>query len=189
MGPEFLGDGGQAQEANINKGKSLKENVEVFLRRKNEAVGKLDELFEVLAAALVVELSPVVERGLGGFVCMFMLVLMRLAMRAEVGGQAEAAQQHVGLGAVMELDIPIGGDPEHQQGDEEGSYLQPTFFHGAKLQKTIISFTLSLKLPHSYATTLRIPCNWALRKRPHPKIVGCVGDISSVSIREQSDSQ
>lgn len=92
MDPEFLGDGRQAQEVNINKGKSLKENVEVFLRRKNEAVGKLDELFEVLAAALVVELSPIVVRGLGSFVCMVMLVLMRLAMRAEVGGQAEAAQ-------------------------------------------------------------------------------------------------
>ena len=137
MGTTLLRDGQEAQDVNIGKGKCLKENMKVFLDRKNEAVGELNELVEVLAAALVVELHDVIVIDEGcRLVRMLMLVLMFLAMRTQVGGQAKTAQQHMRLGAVMELDVPIGGDPQHQKGNDDGLYLQQSFFHNAKLQKT-----------------------------------------------------
>lgn len=137
MGANALGNRQKAQEVNLRDGKSLKKDVEVFLDRKNETISELDDLVEVLATALVVELHDVIVIDEGSrLVRMLMLVLMFLAMRTQVGGQAKTAQQHMGLGAVMELDVPISGDPQHQEGNDDGLYLQQSFFHDAKLQKT-----------------------------------------------------
>ena len=127
-------------------------SIEVIFLWKNEAVGKLDHLVEVLAAAFGVELQQVVVRsGVGGFAMvmgLFMVVLMFQAMLAKFRGLAEASQQGMGLGTIVELDVPIGGDQQHQQGDDNGSYFEHGFFHAAKIQNsssTASFFDVNLK--------------------------------------------
>ena len=63
----------------MDEGKGLKLGIKVFLGRKNEVVGELDDAVEVLAAAFGVELNDILMREMG-----FVPMLMPHAMMARL---------------------------------------------------------------------------------------------------------
>ena len=103
---------------------------QVFVRRKNEAVGELDLAVEVIAAAFGIELHDIVRQS--GF--HFMLVMVTPAMHAVVGCIAQAAHHVMVFGAIMELHIPSSRDEQHHKGHQEGADLQQSLFHAAKVR-------------------------------------------------------
>lgn len=108
-------------------------DVKLFLRRKNEVIGKLDLAVEVIAAAFGIELHDIVRQS--GF--HFMLVVVIPAMHAVVGCIDKAACRMVFFGAIMELHIPTDRDKQHGKGHQKGTDLQQSFFHGAKVGKKV----------------------------------------------------
>ena len=108
-------------------------DVKLFLRRKNEVIGKLDLAVEVIAAAFGIELHDIVRQS--GF--HFMLVVVIPAMHAVVGCIDKAACRMVFFGAIMELHIPTDRDKQHGKGHQEGTDLQQSLFHGAKVGKKV----------------------------------------------------
>ena len=108
-------------------------DVKLFLRRKNEVIGKLDLAVEVIAAAFGIELHDIVRQS--GF--HFMLVVVIPAMHAFVGCIDKAACRMVFFGAIMELHIPTDRDKQHDNGHQEGADLQQSLFHGAKVGKKV----------------------------------------------------
>ena len=89
----------------------LEMNVDVFVRRKNVVVGKLDLAVEVIAAAFGIEMEDLVKRDRLRFV----LMMVTQAMHAFRGGIAETARHVVVLGAVMELHVPSHRDKQHHK--------------------------------------------------------------------------
>ena len=106
---------------------------QLFLWRKNEVIGKLDFAIKVIAAAFGIELHDIVRQS--GF--HFMLVMVTPAMHAVIGCIAQAACHVVVFGAIVELHIPTDRDKQHGKGHQEGTDLQQSFFHGAKVGKKV----------------------------------------------------
>ncbi len=108
-------------------------NIKLFVRRKNEVVGELDLAIEVIAAAFGIELHDIVRQSRFHF----MLVIVIPAMHAVVGCIAQATRHVVLFGAIVELHIPTDRDKQHGKGHQEGTDLQQSFFHGAKVGKKV----------------------------------------------------
>ena len=108
-------------------------DVKLFLRRKNEVIGKLDLAVEVIAAAFGIELHDIVRQS--GF--HLMLVMVIPAMHAVIRCIDKAACRMVVFSAVMELHIPTDRDKQHGKGHQEGTDLQQSLFHGAKVGKKV----------------------------------------------------
>ena len=87
-------------------------DVDVFVRRKNVVVGKLNLAVEVVAAAFGIEMEDFVKRDRLRFV----LMMVTQAMHTLRSGIAETACHMMILGAVMELHVPSNGDKEHHKG-------------------------------------------------------------------------
>ena len=100
----------------------------MFVRRKNEVVGELDDAFEVLAAAFGVELHHILMCEVG-----FMLMLVPNAMMARLCRIDKASRQLVVFGAIVELHVPTHRDEKHHKGHHQRSDLQDSFFHAAKI--------------------------------------------------------
>ena len=107
--------------------------VKLFVRRKYEVISKLDLAVEVIAAAFGIELHDIVRQS--GF--HFMLVMVIPAMHAVVGCIAQTACHVVVFGAIMELHVPTDRDKQHGKGHQEGTDLQQSLFHGAKVGKKV----------------------------------------------------
>ena len=117
----------------MDEGKRLEMDVKLFVRRKNEVVGELDLAVEVFAAAFGIKLHDIVRQS--GF--HFMLVVVIPAMHAVLGCIAQAACHVVVFGAIMELHVPTDRDKQHGKGHQEGTDLQQSLFHGAKVGKKV----------------------------------------------------
>ena len=89
----------------MRKDQRLKMDVQMFLRRKNEVVRELYLTLEILAATFGVEMEHLMLRQVG-FISVFMLVLMPLAMPARLRRIGKASQKMVVFGAIMELHVP-----------------------------------------------------------------------------------
>ena len=89
----------------------LEMNVDVFVRRKNVVVGKLDLAVEVIAAAFGIEMEDLVKRDRLRFV----LMMVTQAMHAFRGGIAETARHVVILGTIMDLHVPSHRDKQHHK--------------------------------------------------------------------------
>ena len=85
---------------------------QVFVRRKNEVVGKLYLTVEVITAALGVELHNIERQR--GFHFMFMIVTQ--TMHTICCCIAETAHYVMVFGAIVELHIPSCRDEEHHKG-------------------------------------------------------------------------
>ena len=103
-------------------------DVKMFVGRKNEVVGELDQALEILAAAFGVELKSVLMHKMG-----FMFGFMAMAMRTRLGRVNKAAGQMVVFGAIVELHVPTHRDEKHHKGHHHGTDLQDSFFHAAKI--------------------------------------------------------
>ena len=85
---------------------------QVFVRRKNEAVGELDLAVEVIAAAFGIELHDIVRQS--GF--HFMLMIVSQTMHTIRGSIAETAHHVMVFGAIMELHVPAYRNQQHRKG-------------------------------------------------------------------------
>ncbi len=117
----------------MDEDKRLEMDVKLFLRRKNEVIGELYLAVEVIAAAFGIELHDIVRQS--GF--HFMLMMVTPAMHAVVGCIDKATCRMVVFSAVMELHIPTDRDKQHGKGHQEGTDLQQSLFHGAKVGKKV----------------------------------------------------
>ena len=117
----------------MGQDEGLQADNQVFVRRKNKVIGELDLAIEVIAAAFGIELHDIVRQS--GF--HFMLVMVTPAMHAVVGCIAQAARHVVVFGAIVELHIPTDRDKQHGKGHQEGTDLQQSLFHGAKVGKKV----------------------------------------------------
>ena len=117
----------------MGQDEGLQADNQVFVRRKNEVVGELDLAVEVFAAAFGIKLHDIVRQS--GF--HFMLMMVIPAMHAVVGCIAQTACHVVVFGAIMELHIPTDRDKQHGKGHQEGTDLQQSLFHGAKVGKKV----------------------------------------------------
>ena len=117
----------------MGQDEGLQADNQVFVRRKNKVIGELDFAVEVLTATFGVELYDILRQR--GFHFVLMMVLP--AMHAVVGGIAQTPRRMVIFGAVMELHIPPDRDKQHGKGHQEGTDLQQSFFHGAKVGKKV----------------------------------------------------
>ena len=115
----------------MHKDKRLEMDVEVFLGRKNVVVGELDLAVEVLAAAFGVELQDIIMQNSLRFM---VFMMMPHAMFAFYSGITEAARQVMVFGAVVELHVPSHRDKQHREGHPQGTDLQQTLFHAAKIR-------------------------------------------------------
>ena len=131
MMPRLLCLRQQLLKVEMDEDKRLEMDVKLFVRRKNEVVGELYLAVEVIAAAFGIELHDIVRQS--GFHLMLMMVTP--AMHAVVGCIAQAARHVVVFGAIVELHIPTDRDKQHGKGHQEGTDLQQSFFHGAKVGK------------------------------------------------------
>jgi hypothetical protein len=120
----------QLLKVEVNEDKRLEMDVKMFVRRKNEVVGKLDLAVEVLTTAFGVELDDIV---LQNHFCFLMLVMVPQAMHACCGSVTEATRHVMIFGAIMELHIPSDRDKQHRKGHQKGTDLQKPLFHGAKI--------------------------------------------------------
>ena len=103
---------------------------QMFVNRKNIAVGELDLAVEIVAAAFGIELESIkLPKVRFGF---FVLLLMVKAMHTMVCHCTKAARQLVVFGAVMELHVPTYRDEQHRKGHKKGTDLQQPLFHGCK---------------------------------------------------------
>lgn len=85
---------------------------QVFVRRKNEVVGKLYLTVEVVTATFGVELHNIKrQRGFH-----FMLMIMLQTMYTISGSIAETTHHVMVFGAIVELHIPSCRDEEHHKG-------------------------------------------------------------------------
>ena len=123
----------QLLKVKMDEDKRLEMDVKLFVKRKNEVVGELDLAVEVIAAAFGIELHDIVRQSRFHF----MLVIVIPAMYAVVGCIAQTACQMVVFGAIVELHIPTNRDKQHGKGHQEGTDLQQSFFHGAKVGKKV----------------------------------------------------
>ena len=114
----------------IRQDKGLQVDNQVFVRRKNEVVGELDDVVEVLAAAFGIELKDV---GVCEMRLVFVHMLMSHAVQARLRRINETARQMVVFGAIMELHVPSHRDEEHHKGHEQRTDFQQPFFHAAKI--------------------------------------------------------
>ena len=117
----------------MGQDEGLQADNQVFVRRKNEIIGKLDLAVEVIAAAFGIELHDIVRQS--GF--HFMLMMVTPAMHAVVGGIAQTTRRMVVFGAIMELHVPTDRDKQHDKGHQKGADLQQLLFHGAKVGKKV----------------------------------------------------
>ena len=76
-------------------------DVKLFLRRKNEVIGKLDLAVEVIAAAFGVELEAVLWHSVG-----FMLMLVAMTMHARICRINKTARQVMVFSAIVVLHVP-----------------------------------------------------------------------------------
>ena len=120
----------QVEDVKMGEGKRLKMNVKVFVGRKNEIVGELDDALEVLAAAFGVELKTVLMHKMG-----LVFVLVTEAMWTRLRSIDETAGQMVVFGAIVELHIPSHRDEEHHKGHAQRTDFEQPFFHAAKIRK------------------------------------------------------
>ena len=111
-----------------NEDKRMNLNIKVFLGRKNEVVGELNDAFEILAAAFGIELKHILMHKMG-----LVLVLMPQTMQTRLRCLSEAARQMMVFGAIMELHVPTHRDEKHHKGHHQGADLQNSFFHAAKI--------------------------------------------------------
>lgn len=87
----------------MHEDKRLEIKVQVFLGRENIVVGELDKALEVLAAALGVELKPMLMHEM----CLvFMLMLMLQTMLTSFSSIDETACQMMVFGAIVEFHVP-----------------------------------------------------------------------------------
>ena len=117
----------------MREDKRLEMDVKMFVGRKNEVVGELNQALEILTAAFGVELKPVLMYKMG-----FMFVFMAMAMRTRLGRINETAGQMMVFGAIVELYVPTHRDEQHHKGHHQGTDLQDSFFHAAKIGKIIL---------------------------------------------------
>ena len=121
----------------MGQDEGLQADNQVFVNRKNIAVGELDFAVEVFAAAFGIELESIkLPKVRFGF---FVLLLMVEAMHTMVCHCTKAACQLVVFGAVMELHVPTHRDEQHRKGHKKGADLQQPIFHGCK-SKEILYF-------------------------------------------------
>ncbi len=123
----------QLLKVEMDEGKRLEIDVKLFVRRKNEVIGELNFAVEVIAAAFGIKLHDIVRQS--GF--HLMLVMVIPAMYAVVGCIAQTARHVVVFGAIVELHIPTDRDKQHGKGHQEGTDLQQSLFHGAKVGKKV----------------------------------------------------
>lgn len=123
----------QVKNVELDEDKGLKIDVNVLLRRKNVVVSELDEALEILAATFGVELQVVVLYKMS-----LMFVFVGEAMHTRFCRIDEAAGQMMVFGAIVELYVPTHGDEKHHKRDDNGTDLQDSFFHAAKLQSFLI---------------------------------------------------
>ena len=117
----------------MGQDEGLQADNQVFVRRKNKVIGELDLAVEVLTATFGVELYDILRQR--GFHFVLMMVLP--AMHAVVGCIDKATCRMVVFSAVMELHIPTDRDKQHGKGHQEGTDLQQSFFHAAKVGKKV----------------------------------------------------
>ena len=115
--------------------KRLQTDNQLFFKRKNKVVGELDFAVEIVAAAFGAELERIVLPKM--CFSFFVLKFMVEAMQTMVYHCTEAARQLMVFGAVMELHIPSNRDKQHGKGHQEGTDLQQSLFHGAKVGKKV----------------------------------------------------
>ena len=105
----------------MGQDEGLQADNQVFVNRKNIAVGELDFAVEVFAAAFGIELESIkLPKVRFGF---FVLLLMVKAMHTMVCHCTKAACQLVVFGAVMELHVPTYRDEQHRKGHKKGADL------------------------------------------------------------------
>ena len=95
----------------MDKDNRLQLNIKVFLRRKNEIVGELDDAVIVLAAAFGVELYHILINEVG-----FVLMLMPHTMMTRLRRIDKASRQMMVFGAIVELHVPTHRDEKHHKG-------------------------------------------------------------------------
>ena len=113
----------------MDKDKRLDLDFKVFLWRKNEIVGELDDTVKVLTAAFGIELNDILMHEVG-----FVLVLMPHTMMARLRRINETSRQMVVFSAIVELHVPTHRDEKHHKNHHQRSDLQDSFFHAAKIR-------------------------------------------------------
>ena len=106
----------QLLKVEVNEDKRLEMDVKMFVRRKNEVVGKLDLAVEVLTTAFGVELDDIV---LQDHLCFLVLVMVPQAMHACCGSVTEATRHVMIFGAIMELHVPSDRDKQHHESHQK----------------------------------------------------------------------
>ncbi len=131
----LLNQGLQAEKVEMAEDKRLKMDVQMFLRRKDEVV-KLYDALKIFAAAIGVELKFVFMLKVG---LVFMLVAQ--TMRTQFCRFAETTRQAMVFGAIVEAHVPTHGDEEHHKSHHQGTNLQDSFFHAAKVRKKQMKYS------------------------------------------------
>ena len=110
----------------------MKEYNKMFFDGEGIIVGELYFAVEVLAAAFGAEVEHMLMffKLFGVHMAMMMVVL---AMFAELRSVAKAAHQTMVLATIVEVDVPAHGNEEHQQCHSRRYYLKEKPFHAAKV--------------------------------------------------------
>ena len=85
----------------MHEDKRLEIKVQVFLGRENIVVGELDKALEVLAAALGVELKPMLMHEM----CLVFMLMLQ-TMLTSFSSIDETACQMMVFGAIVEFHVP-----------------------------------------------------------------------------------